>query len=319
MIASSGNSITKAILVPIEPIPEDNRTVSELLRAMRAAFVALYEIAAQTAVIGTLLAATFVWLTLWWSPLMTASAIIMVVLLALAIFATRGNFGEALLSLAGGLFMVFAYEWTPERYIAYAVAWVGFAVFSGLIASFKFATGIEKLAKLTAIRVAGPMATTNQVRNAQETILQLMRPNSTSAVLDAIERMKIMRTFAFRDLPLSQFPAGVRTAESLATIMDCDFQRLARFVADFLIAEAPADDNEATIVLVRLYRQIQTTPVPPEEFLTAFENSRRLVVSGVVQPTRFLELLCDCLTRGVGVDDICEEIRKTSGRGASRY
>ncbi|MFQ6058284.1 MAG: hypothetical protein ACE5MB_05300 [Anaerolineae bacterium] len=53
-------------------------------------------------IVGALLAAAVIWITLLSTTLMMGTAVLLVLVISLGIFAARGNFGEAMLSTAQG-------------------------------------------------------------------------------------------------------------------------------------------------------------------------------------------------------------------------
>ncbi|MEZ6041098.1 MAG: hypothetical protein R3C20_11365 [Planctomycetaceae bacterium] len=292
------------------------QSLSDTGHSLRVTLNALYHLSPGIAVIGTLLAAGLVWLTMQWTALMTGTAVLLILALSLAIFAIRGNFGEALLSLVGGLLSVFAYEWTPERYVAFSVAWIGFALFAMLIASVKIASKNEDIFKQAAIRIVGPKASDELLKEIETLLTKLGRQTSAMPMLGPIERAEVIRTFAFRGLPIALFAAGIRATEALSVITKCDTQRVALFVADFFQSIHPKDDSEATTITDALYFFIQNTPVPPEDFFAAFEKSRRLILSQLIEPSVFLDELQTCLSKGVPIEDVCKEIQAKHEIGA---
>lgn len=285
------------------------QSLSDTGNSLRAAINALYQLSPGIAVVGTLLAVALVWVTVQWTALITGTAVLLILVLSLAIFAVRGNFGEALLSLVGGLLSVFALEWTIERYIAFSVAWVGFALFAMLIASVKIAAENEDIFKQAAIRIVGPNGSDEQVKDAETLLNNLGRQTSAMPMLGPIQRAAVIRTFAFRGLPLTLFAAGVRATEALSVITKCNTQRVAFFVADFFQTLRPTDDSQATKLTDALYFFIQNSPVPPEDFFSAFEKSRRLILAEFIDPTTFLEELQLCLSQGIPVDEVYSEIK----------
>jgi len=285
------------------------QSLSDTGHSFRAVINSLYHLSPGIAVVGTLLAVGLVWLTVQWTALMTGTAVLLILVLSLAIFAFRGNFGEALLSLVGGLLSVFAYEWTPERYVAFSVAWIGFAIFAMLIASIKIASKNEDILRQAAIRICGSNASNDLLKEIEVFLKKVGRQTSAMPILGPIERAEVIRTFAFCGLPIELFAAGIRATEILAVITKCDAQRVALFVADFFQSLHPDSDDAATVITDSMYDYILNTPVPPEEFFTAFEKSRRLMLSQRIEPSVLLKELQTCLASGVPIDDICREIQ----------
>lgn len=292
------------------------QSLSEVAVSLRVVVHSMYQFAPGAVVVGAFLSAGVVWLTMQWVALMTATAVLLVLLLSLSLFAIRGNFGEALLSLVGGLLPVFAYEWTSERYVAFSIAWIGFALFALLIASVKIAAHHQDLIRQAAIRIQGRDTARKDATSLEEELSNLATDVSNRGTLSTIKRAEVIRLFAFRDLPVHLFSVALQATETLSLITKCETQLVALFVTDFFQSLQPADEFKAKKLTDSLYISIRNTPVPPEEFFTAFEKSRRLIVSKSLQPDIFLESLQLCLSEGVPIDDVCREIQLKCDRGA---
>lgn len=263
-----------------------------------------YDLAPLAVIALILLSVVLVWLTVQWTPFMTGSAVILVLVISLGIFVFRGNFGEALLSLIGGLLSIFAYEWTVGRYMAFSVAWIGFALFALLIASLKMAAKLEDLLKQAAIRVADSDDSIEHTLKRLKTIAAM----DDSSKLGPIERAEAMRLFAFRNLPIEFFTSALIATGQLSIITKSDVGVVATFVADFFRSFYPETEESAVSLTDRLYNSIRRTPVSPEEYFSAFDKSRRLIVSQAMEPSEFLGELEESLSQGVSGDDVLEDI-----------
>ena len=290
---------------------EIGNSLSEAVRGLSATLKSAYELAPFAVVLLALLSAGLVWLTIQWTPLMTGSAVLLILILSVSIFAFRGNFGEALLSLVGGLLSIFAYEWTAERYVAFSIAWIGFALFALLIASVKIASKNQDIYRQAAIRLVG---SSSRLKSTEKQ-LKGIASQSELKMLGPIERAEIVRTFAFRGLSIELFKSGLRATEILSVITNCNIDSVALFVADLFLSFEPSDDVDADRIADTLYASIRNTPVPPGDYFSAFEKSRRLVVSKTVEPDDFLVHLQQCLSDGIPADGIFKAIQDLAKNG----
>ncbi|MCI5222766.1 MAG: hypothetical protein D3924_08875 [Candidatus Electrothrix sp. AR4] len=103
--------------------------------------------------------------------------------------------------------------------------------------------------------------------------------------------------------------SGIIATEVLSVITKCDIDKVSIFVADFFLSFQPENERSAQNLTDQLYKSIRSTPVPPEEYFTAFEKSRRLIKSKSLQPDLFLSYLHECLSLGFPIDNIFEEIQ----------
>lgn len=284
------------------------------VKALNSALASAYKLAPFAVILLTLMSVFVVWLTIQWTPLMTGSAVILVLILSLSIFAVRGNFGEALLSLIGGLLSIFAYEWTQERYIAFSIAWIGFALFAFLISSIKLGAKSEDIYRHAAIKLAG----SGPRLKVTEKRLKDIGAQKNMGMLGPIERAETIRTFAFRNLSIELFSSGLAATETLSVITKCDIHTVSVFIADFFGSFQPKNDAEAHRITDILYHSIRSTPVSPEEYFAAFEKSRRLIVSQMIEPRVFLNELQVCLSHGVPLEDVYNVIRVKYESGSQK-
>ncbi len=279
-------------------------SLSDSFKALGATVRSAYGLAPFAVVVGASLTIGVVWITLQWAPLMMGTAALLVVLVALCIFAARANFGEAMLSLVGGLLTIFAYKWTPERYIAFIAAWMGFAFFALLITSVKLAAKSEDIYRMASLRLSDHP----DDHVAIEKQLREIGASKPSNMLGPIERAEVIRVLAFRKLPIELFRPCLNAVETLSVITKCDIKTIAIFLADFLLSFTPGSDADARRLVDTLYDVIKDVPVPPEDFFAAFESSRRLLVSQTISPTEFLEGLRSCLSAGVSPGEMYDEL-----------
>lgn len=280
------------------------QSLNDSFRALVATVKAAYGLAPLAVVAGALLTIGVVWATLHWALLMMGTATLLVVLVSLCIFSARGNFGEAMLSLVGGLLTIFAFEWTPGRYIAFMTSWMGFVFAALLISSVQLAAKAEEIYRMASLRLAEHP----DDHTAIEKQLRKIASSTTLKMLGPIERAEIIRVLAFRKLPIKWFEPCLNAVETLSIITKCDIKTIAIFLADFLLSFTPESGDDARRLVDTLYDVIKDVPVPPEDFFASFESSRRLLVSKTISPIEFLEGLRDCLTSGVSPSDVYDEL-----------
>jgi hypothetical protein len=279
-------------------------SLNDRFKALGAAIKAAYDLAPLVVIAGALLTAGVVWATLQWAPLMMGTAALLVVIVSLCIFAARGNFGEAMLSLVGGLLTIFAFEWTPARYVAFMTVWMGFAFAALLISSVKLAAKAEEIYRMASLRLTD----STDDHKTIEKQLRKIGASTSLKMLGPIERAEVIRVLAFRKLPIELFGSCLNAVETISVITKCDIKTIAIFLADFLLSFSPDSDADARRLVDTLYDVIKDVPVPPEDFFAAFESSRRLLVSQTTSPIQFLEGLRDCLTSGVSPNDVYDEM-----------
>ena len=235
------------------------QTLTQSVKALKAAIAGLYNLAPVAVIVGAILIVAFVWLTSHWTLFMHATAIIMVVTIALGIFGTRGNFGEALLSLVGGLLAIFAFEWTTGRYVAFMAAWSFFAFAALLISSVKLAMKVENIYTMASLRLA------DRPENHKDigTKLHKIASSKSLKMLGPVEKAEVIRVLAFRGLPLEMFEPCLIGVDMLSVITECESKEISIFLADFFITFSPESSTNAHLLVDMLYGIIKEVPVPP--------------------------------------------------------
>ncbi|MCI5120179.1 MAG: hypothetical protein D3908_03105 [Candidatus Electrothrix sp. AUS4] len=280
------------------------QSLNDSFKALGNVIKEAYLLAPFAVIVLGLIAITIVWVTLHWESLMMGTAALLVVFVSLCIFGARDNFGEAMLSLIGGLLTLFALVWTPGRYITFMAAWMGFAFAALLISSIKLAAKNEEIYRMASLRLADHP----EDHGAIEKQLRGIGTSSKLKMLSPIERAEIIRVLSFRKLPIRYFESCLNAVETLSIITKCDIKTIALFFADALLSFSPESEIGAQRLVDTLYDIIKDVPVPPEEFFRSFESCRRLLISHTIAPERFFEGLRDCLESGISPNDMYDEM-----------
>jgi hypothetical protein len=77
-------------------------------------------------------------------PLIGAAALL-VLLISITVYGKTNSYGEAALSLIGGLLTVFSVNWTPAYFWIFTGVLVGFSLSALLISSIKLAANVEDI------------------------------------------------------------------------------------------------------------------------------------------------------------------------------
>jgi hypothetical protein len=285
-------------------------TSQESLRAAVFQIVnAAYKVAPGLVIVGILLAVLIISITLLFSPLRLASLILLVVFTALLIFIQRESFGDATLSLVGGLLTVLRTEWTINLYITFCVAWLGFALMVFLISSIKLATRQEDILKSSAIALS---ESSNSDIDTLEKELNTLVKSSENKILSPIQRAEVIQLLVFRKAPKKMLPQLLKSVEKIFTITKVDLNLITTSLVDLFKMEKVESEQESIFLLDRLYKIIKDTPVAPQDFFEAFVASRRLLLQKTVSPIEFLNKLSEYLEIGVAPKDMYNEILNSS-------
>jgi hypothetical protein len=282
---------------------EIKQSFNETIRALVNVIKSMYALAPCAVIVGIILISAIIWVTLQWSPLMIATASLLVFIVSVGILVERKNFGEAMLSLVGGWLTIFAFEWTPERYIPFMTIWFGFAFFAFLISSGRLFSKTEEIYKMAALRIVYP-------ENDYEQIEKRLREIAKTTKLHPIDRAEIIRIFAFRKLPIDLFEPSLKAVEKFFVITQVDIKTIALFFADIFLVLNSNSNEDILRFGDEICTLIMVIPVPPEEFFLAFKKSRKLLVSQKISLNDYLEGLKKCLTTGISSDEVYNEMLK---------
>lgn len=241
---------------------------------------------------------------------MIGVAIVLVVVVSIIIFAQTNNYGEAALALVAGLLTAFTVDWTIGKFIAFTIAWLGFSLFALIISSIKLASQQEEI-YLDAAQALG----SGRIKEVAKQLKEIATDESVK-VLGPIGKAKVLRLFAYRKMPISAMQSGLRAAEVLSILTRVDHEKLAIFVADIhkMFGEQPG--IRYRLFLNKLYEIIRESPASPTEFIYAFQDSRRLVLSNQIAPDDYFQQLKDALEDGIPADEVyehlCEKIHRAN-------
>jgi hypothetical protein len=284
-------------------IRRERRVLRDSTRELRSAIRALYKLAPCGVIVGVLLVAAIIAVSLLSVQLMMGTTILVVVLVSVVVYSRTDSYGEAALALVAGLLTAFTVEWTTGSFIAFIVAWAGLSLTSFLISSIKLAAQVEEVYS-DAARSIDP---TRYYELRGE--LQKIGNDSFIKMLGPVKRAEVIRLFAFRKLPTTSMQYGLRAVEMLSTVTSVEHQPVAEYVADVYKMFRSTPGPRYQKLLDRVYQIMRTSCVSPGEFITAFRDSRHLALSGEFDPESYFEHLTAALDKGVAPDDVYEYLR----------
>ena len=283
-----------------------NNPQNSLTSAVVQVIQAAYLMAPALVILVVLLAGLIISITLLFSPLMIGTLVILVVVTAILIFIKRESFGDATLSLVGGLLTVLRTEWTINLYITFCVAWVGFALMVFLISSIKLAAQQEDILKSAATALS--QLSNNNIDSIEKELNNLVKSTSETKMLGPIKRAEVIQSLAFRKAPQNMFRQLLESANILFAITKVDINLITSFLVDISKVSEIESEQGLKVLLDKIYAIIQNTPVPPQDFFEAFAVSRRVLLQRTVSPIEFLERLSEYLEIGVPPKDMYHEI-----------
>ena len=227
--------------------------------------------------------------------------IVIVVLSSLSVFWATRRYGESNLALIVGLFTVFTVSWTVPRFIAFAAAWIAFALFVLLFHSIHLASELESIYVDAAVLYSRGGPNHNEIRARLE---KIGKPSGgPNRLLGSVDRARVIRRAAQRRVDLDYVGAILASANILYTVTKADPET----ITDFVVGLGRVLEGRSTELLESgdfALDAITASGTPPADFFASFSQARHLVEDGAIDPKQFLVLLQQGLFRGIGPDGI---------------
>lgn len=232
--------------------------------------------------------------------------VLLISFISLIVYATTKDYGQAAISLVVGLLTVFTVQWTPTLTTLFFGAWIFFTLGALILGSLNIAAQTEAIY----MNAAGSLS--NDPKEIQKIYGQLREVgdrSTTFGTLSPVERAEAIRLLTFRRIQIDFLRTALTVIDTLKAATRLDAKAITLFVADiFKILELTPSSQHGEIIQQTL-SALRETPVPPEEFLSAFQLSRRLILAKSVPPERFLTELRRNLDIGVPADEMFEVLR----------
>jgi len=223
---------------------------------------------------------------------------------SVAIYGRKGDFGDAALGLAAGIFAAFAVNWDVSKFFVFEFLWLAFGLYVLL------ATSIRLAGRAEVIYVHAAQAMGSDDVDGVGRRLRAIGRDSAVPSLGPIERAEVLRYFAFRRMPLEAMMENLKSVAMLAAITGVDHTRMASYVSDMwtMLGQRQASNNDA--VRDRMFVAIRDSSTSPEEFLSAFHHSRRLVLAEGVNAEFYLRALIQATTGGVPGSEMYDHLKQ---------
>lgn len=272
------------------------------IKALISTLQGLSNLAPGCAIVAMILTSAIIIISLNFAPIMMGITMLIVLVVSIIVYSQTENYGEAALALVAGLLTVYTVEWDSAKFVTFISLWVGLSLFIFLISSVKLAAEQEEILSDAAISV--------KADNVKKQIEKYKKISNDKFIkmLGPIKRAEIIRLFAFRKVPEESMVFGLRAVEMLSTITRVDYLDTARFVIDVYKMNQSLPGPLYQNLLDDVYETIRGSTVSPDEFISAFRNSRHLVLSGRIEPKRYFHQLSLALDQGVAPNEIYEHL-----------
>jgi hypothetical protein len=285
-------------------VTEKSSTFNQAWKALCNSFSAAYSLAPAVVIIGLILSGILIYSSLYFVEIMIGTIILLIFLISIAVYVASNNYGEAALALVAGLLTAFTVQWTWNKYVAFIIPLLSFFFFILLSKSIRLAAKNEALYLQAAIYI--------DVSKSKEIERQLRKianeiPTRTLGPIDKADAIRIM---AFRKIPIESMKYMLGTVELISGITNQDAKSVTLFLIDLSkalnINHGPNFQKEIETIF-NFYRD---APISHEEFIHAFKNSKRLLISNKIDSVNYLLFMKSGLLKGVSPEDISDFIQE---------
>lgn len=283
---------------------EKSNTFNQAWKALCNTISATYGLAPAAVIVGLILAGILIYISLYFVEIMMGTIILLIFLISIVIYAASNNYGEAALALVAGLLAAFTVQWTWNKYVAFIIPLLSFFFFILLTVSVRLAAKNETRYLQAAIYID-----TSRSKEVERQLRKLANEISTGT-LGPIDKADAIRIMAFRKIPIDSMKYMLRTVEIISGITSLDAKSITLFLIDLSKALDIKIDLNFQTEIDKVFNFYRDAPVSHEEFIQAFKNSKRLLISNKIDPVNYLLFLKSGLTRGVSPEEISDFIQE---------
>ncbi len=287
---------------------ELGRSLSEVFRSLGAVIKSSYQLAPGA--VGCLLIVVVPGIVLVgrWSETRQATVLVLVLAVALLVYFSTKNYGEAALALAAGLFSVYSVEWSLKNFLSFVAIWIVFSVVAFLSSSIRLASRVEDIYRQAAILSAGA----DEWKDREKQLRAISRFKGLG-MLSPTEKADVLRLFSFRRIPVPLMEAALQATETVSVVTKVEPIRVAGLIADVTRAAEAAGGSSAQGVADSVVQTMRDAAVAPTDFFTAFEVSRNLMFREDVGVESYFPALREVLEAGVRPEHSYERLKSELG------
>lgn len=243
-----------------------------------------------------------IWIALQSEILMMGIVVLIVLLSSIVIYSSTRNYGESALALVAGLLTAYTVNWNMYNFILFVASWSFLTIIVFIISSINIASRKQEILNNAAIAIGNGKYKENLKKFSNIEKLAGIK------MLGPIEKAEIIQSFSFRKLSFDYMVYGMKMIEILFTTTKINHIELANFVVDIYKFFPDIDVNKYNDLLDLVYHQIRNSPVSPNDYLSAFNNCRRFVITHNIESEIFLESLTSALQKGFHPSEVADYI-----------
>ncbi len=277
----------------------------DLAASLKAVIAASYKLAPAAVLVMIGIIAAVIGISIQSSSLMMGVVLIVVWVVSLLVYVDTKNFGQAALAMVAGLITAYSVQWTPMRFAAFVVAWVGLAGAALIISSIRIAAESEQI-YMDGATFTAPDA--SQIKSVYQRLRNIGEKTQYGSI-GPIQRAAIVRFFCFRRVPIDLMRHLLQATETISLASRLEPLRIAALLADFTrLHTQDLGHYEAIIEALDAMDTVDAilkhAGVSPDEYITAIEDSRHVFLGRRIPVHRYFNLLGKGLNAGVAPRDM---------------
>jgi len=270
-----------------------SKSFGDLIRSLNYAIQSAYNLAPFAVICMSLVALVVILVAIHLSPLMYIVVLLIVFLVALIIYISSRDYGQAALALAAGLLSVYSVQWSKWTFISFVVVWLGFSFIALLISSIRLSATLQDI-YVHAATFASPNE--HEWKNFEIKLRQIGKHNARD-YLSPVDRAEVIRYFVFRKVPIELIASGLKAVGQLASVTKMKPLEIASFIAN--LSKAVEKAQNLHDVVKSAVSNIRESAVPPKDYLAGFEASRHLIFELGINPKILFSKLRSALESGI--------------------
>lgn len=274
---------------PSTPVPEQKSTLTQSLTGI---FVALYRLAPAVVIVGIIVLTGMAWACLRHESMMVTAVLGVVGISSLFVYFGSGSYNQGAIALVGGLLTAFSVQWTQSSFVAFIGLWGGFSFLVFLAESVKLSATSEQLYRRAAI-----LLSPDSYEKMERTLQEISDGNKTG-YLGPTARAEAMLYFSFRRVPIELMASLLDLVGKISAVTGLSAIQTTHFITDFYKAVASGGPHH----LMGIWELLRNVPVPPEDVVASFHNSKTIVVSKRLSVDAYLKRFKAGLDCGVPPD-----------------
>ena len=232
---------------------------------------------------------------------------LLILVVSIGIYVKTRSYAETALAFILGLFTVFTISWDTGLMWIFVVFFLSFTAIIFMIGSVRLAA--QKEAILTQAALFLDSVDYKATRSRLDSVVA---ENTPYQQIDIIERAEIVRTFAFRRVPLEHMKGLMKLTEAVGSLSAIPYPQAADFVCVLYQFFRPSSIDELT-KLENFVNHVLRLPCSPVEFFAIFQKTRKYLVTRTVSPPDYLRFIRQTVERGLSVDDVLEAFQDHYG------